>query len=254
MDSPLTSPRHAGKIAVVTGGSRGIGRAIALRLAAEGADVALADRSGDPEGPAVQDIRALGRRCVHFRCDLRQTSDIQSLAARVTEGLGPVSILVNNAGLTRDNLFLRLEDADWDAVLGVNLKGAFHCIKAFSRGMLKSRWGRVINVTSVVGQMGNKGQANYAASKAGLIGMTRSIALELAERGITVNAIAPGFIRSEMTEVLPEKVQADLLARIPLARLGEPEEVAGLASFLASDDARYITGQVIRVDGGMLMA
>lgn len=254
MDSPPAAARHAGRIAVVTGGSRGIGRAIALRLAAEGADVALADRSGDPEGSTVQEIRALGRRCHHFRCDLGQTGDIQALAARVADELGPASILVNNAGITRDNLFLRLEDADWDAVLGVNLKGAFHCIKAFSRGMLKSRWGRVINVTSVVGQMGNKGQANYAASKAGLIGMTRSIALELAERGITVNAIAPGFIRSEMTEVLPEKVQADLLARIPLARLGEPEEVAGLASFLASDDARYITGQVIRVDGGMLMA
>ena len=223
-------------------------------MAEEGADVALVDRSGDPDGPVVQAILALGRRCEHFRCDLGKAEEIQQLAAQVTERLGAVSILVNNAGVTRDNLFLRLEDADWDAVLGVNLKGAFHCIKAFSRGMLKSRWGRVINLTSVVGEMGNKGQSNYAASKAGLIGLTRSVALELAERGITVNAISPGFIRSAMTEVLPEKVQADLLARIPAARLGEPAEVAALASFLASDDARYITGQVIRVDGGMLMA
>lgn len=245
---------HSGRLAVVTGGSRGIGRAIALRLAQDGADIAISDRSGDPEGPVVQEIRALGRRCQHFRCDLGRPAEIQALASQVTEQMGPASILVNNAGLTRDNLFLRLEEDDWEQVLSVNLKGAFHCIKGFSRGMLKARWGRVINITSVVGEMGNKGQSNYAASKAGLIGLTHSIALELAERGITVNAVAPGFIRTEMTDVLPEKVQQDLLARIPVGRFGEGDDVAGVVSFLASEQARYVTGQVLRVDGGMLMA
>jgi 3-oxoacyl-[acyl-carrier protein] reductase len=167
--------------------------------------------------------------------------------------MGSVAILVNNAGVTRDNLFLRLKEEDWDAVLGINLKGAFHCIQAFSRGMLKARWGRIVNLTSVVGMMGNKGQANYAASKAGLCGLTWSVAKELAERGITVNAIAPGFITTEMTGVLPEAVQQDLHRRIPMGRLGQPEDVAGAVSFLASDLAAYITGQVLRVDGGMLM-
>jgi 3-oxoacyl-[acyl-carrier protein] reductase len=249
----MSAPSHQGRRALVTGGSRGIGRAVALRLAADGADLVLVDRTGDPEGPTVQEIRALGRDCRHYRCDVADPKQVQDLAARVTADLGGISILVNNAGITRDNLFLRLGEEEWDQVLGVNLKGAFHCIKSFSRSMLKERWGRIINMTSVVGIMGNKGQANYAASKAGLIGLTCSIAKELAERQITVNAVAPGFIVSEMTGVLPESVQQELLRQIPLGRIGQGEDVAGLVSFLASEDARYITGQVIRVDGGMLM-
>jgi 3-oxoacyl-[acyl-carrier protein] reductase len=247
------SPRHEGRLALVTGGSKGIGRAIAVALARDGADLVLVDRSGSPDSPAVEEIRALGVRCHHFRCDVSSAADVQTLAQNVTSEVGSVSILVNNAGLTRDNLFLRLDDEDWDAVLSVNLKGAFHCAKAFSRGMLKSRWGRIINITSVVGQMGNKGQSNYAASKAGLIGLTCSLARELAERSITVNAVAPGFVRTEMTAVLPENVQAELLRQIPAGRFAEPEDVGGAVSFLASEDARYITGQVLRVDGGMLM-
>ena len=244
---------HADKVALVTGGSRGIGRAVALRLARDGADIALVDRSGDPEGPTVQEIRALGRRCQHYRCDISDAAAVKELPARVGEGLGSVSILVNNAGLTRDNLFLRLDDEDWDAVLSVNLKGAFHCAKAFARPMLKVRWGRIVNVTSVVGQMGNKGQSNYAASKAGLIGLTYSLARELAERNVTVNAVAPGFITTDMTGELGDSVKSALLAQIPVGRFGEPEDVAGIISFLASDGAGYITGQVVRVDGGMLM-
>jgi 3-oxoacyl-[acyl-carrier protein] reductase len=247
------SPRHQGRLALVTGGSRGIGHAIAVSLARDGADLVLVDRSGTGDSPAVEEIRALGVRCHHFRCDIAKSAEVHALAQSVTSEVGPVSILVNNAGLTRDNLFLRLDDDDWDQVLAVNLKGAFHCAKAFSRGMLKSRWGRIINITSVVGQMGNKGQSNYAASKAGLIGLTCSLARELAERSITVNAVAPGFVRTEMTAVLSEAVQAELLRQIPVGRFGEPEDVGGAVSFLASDDARYVTGQVLRVDGGMLM-
>lgn len=244
---------HGGRVALVTGGSRGIGRAIALQLAEDGADLALVDRTGDPEGPTVLEARALGRKVKHFRCDVSDATAVQQLAARVNEELGPVTILVNNAGVTKDNLFLRLGEEDWDLVLGVNLKGAFHCIKSFSRGMLKERWGRIISITSVVGLMGNKGQANYAASKAGLVGLTYSVARELAERGITVNAVAPGYISTEMTGVLSESVQQELSKQIPLGRIGQPEEVAGIVSFLASPKAGYITGQVIRVDGGMLI-
>lgn len=244
---------HGGRIALVTGGSKGIGRAVALRLAADGADLVLTDRTGDPEGPTVREIREMGRRCIHYRCDISNADQVQEIAAKVAGEFGPVAILVNNAGITRDNLFLRLKDEDWDAVLGTNLKGAFNCAKSFARGMLKQRWGRIVNMTSVVGIMGNKGQTNYAASKAGLIGMTVSLARELAEKGITVNAVAPGFIETGMTGGLTEAIREGLTRQIPMGRIGRPEDVAGVVSFLSSDLAGYITGQTVRVDGGMLM-
>jgi 3-oxoacyl-[acyl-carrier protein] reductase len=243
----------SGRLALVTGGSRGIGRAVARGLAEKGADVILTDRSGDAAGAAVTEIRDLGRQCFHHKCDISDPADIQRLAEVVSKEHGWPSILVNNAGVTRDNLFLRLNEEDWDRVLDTNLKGAFFCIRHLTRGMLKERWGRIINVTSVVGQMGNKGQANYSASKAGLIGLTYSVARELAERGITVNAVAPGFIATDMTGVLGEEAQQQLKRQIPMGRIGQPEEVAGIISFLASPEAGYITGQVFRVDGGMLM-
>jgi 3-oxoacyl-[acyl-carrier protein] reductase len=252
-EGAASAGRPENPLALVTGGSRGIGRSVALALAAGGANIVLVDRTGDPEGPTVREIREMGRGCVHYRCDVSDPAQVQGLAETLSSKEGWPSILVNNAGITRDNLFLRLGPEDWDQVLGVNLKGAFYCVRWLTRGMLKQRWGRIINMTSVVGQMGNKGQANYAAAKAGLIGLTMSVARELAERGVTVNAVAPGYIATEMTGVLPENVQQDLLRQIPVGRIGRPEDVAGIVSFLASEEAAYITGQVIRVDGGMLM-
>ena len=241
------------RVALVTGASRGIGRAIALRLARDGRHVVLMSRSEAPLNDLKGSIEANGGAASVSPCDVGDPKALAGAVEGVGEKLGRLDILVNNAGITRDNLFLRLKEEDWDAVLGINLKGAFHCIQAFSRGMLKARWGRIVNVTSVVGMMGNKGQANYAAAKAGLCGLTWSVAKEVAERGITVNAIAPGFITTDMTGVLPEAVQQELQKMIPMGRIGEPDEVAGAVSFLASDLAGYITGQVLRIDGGMLM-
>jgi 3-oxoacyl-[acyl-carrier protein] reductase len=248
------SGRLEGRIALVTGGSRGIGRAISLRLAQEGADLVLVDRTGADDGPTVTEIRALGRRCHHLAASIADPEQVEAMAARVASEMGAVAILVNNAGITRDNLFLRMNVEDWDAVLGTNLRGAFLCTKVFARGMLKERWGRIINITSVVGLTGNKGQANYASAKAGMIGLTKSVAKEVAERGITVNAVAPGFIETEMTDALPEGVKQSLLERIPLRQLGRTEDVAHAVAFLASEEARYITGQVLAVDGGMSMS
>ena len=239
-----------GKVAMVTGSTRGIGRAIATALAGAGARVAVVGRA---QARADQAAAGIGSGAKGFACDVAQEDSVNAAVAAVEKALGGIDILVTNAGVTKDNVFLRLSDADWDTVLEANLKGAFRTIRAASRGMMKKRWGRIINVTSVVGLIGNKGQANYAASKAGLVGLTKTIARELASRGITVNAIAPGFIETDMTAGLTAEQRAALAQQIPLERLGTPEDVAAAALFLASDQAAYITGQVLVVDGGMVM-
>lgn len=243
-----------GRTALVTGGSRGIGRAIAVALAAEGADVALcyAGRE-DAAREAVEQCLAAGGKAAAFRADISREEDCQELFRAVEEQFGGVDILVNNAGVTRDGLLLRMKAEDFDRVLEVNLRGAFLCSRLAARGMLKNRWGRILFLSSVVGVHGNAGQANYAASKAGVIGLTKALAKELGSRGVTVNAIAPGFIDTDMTAGLPEGVREGLLGSIPLGRLGQPEEVARAAVFLAGPGGDYITGQVLAVDGGMGM-
>jgi 3-oxoacyl-[acyl-carrier protein] reductase len=240
----------AGKVAMVTGSTRGIGRAIAEALAAAGAKVAVIGRD---QARAEEAAAAIGNGAQGFACDVTKAEAVDAAVATIEKALGPIDILVNNAGVTKDNVFLRLQDADWDVVLEANLKGAFRTIRAASRGMMKKRWGRIINISSVVGLIGNKGQANYAASKAGLIGLTKSMARELASRGITVNAIAPGFIETDMTNALTPEQRDGLQKQIPMERLGKPEDVAQAVLFLASDGAGYITGQVLVVDGGMVM-
>jgi 3-oxoacyl-[acyl-carrier protein] reductase len=239
-----------GKVAMVTGSTRGIGRAIAKALAEAGAKVAVIGRDQARAEAAATDI---GHGARGFACDVTSAAAVDATVAAVEQALGAADILVNNAGVTKDNVFLRLSDPDWDAVLETNLKGAFRVIRAATRGMIKRRWGRIINVASVVGLVGNKGQANYAASKAGLIGMTKSVAKELASRNITVNAVAPGFIATDMTEALSAEQRSQLARQIPMERLGTPQDVAAAVLFLASDDASYITGQVIVIDGGMVM-
>ena len=244
--------RFAGKAAVVTGGGRGIGRAVALRLAQDGADVAVAVSRDVAAAEAVAaEIEALGRKSLAMRTDVSSTEEAAQLIEAVGERFGRVDFLINNAGVTRDTLLMRMDEADWDAVLDVNLKGAFNCTKAVLRRMLRQRSGRIINVTSVLGITGNAGQANYCASKAGLIGFTKATAKEVGSRGITVNALAPGFIETQMTSGLTEDVSKALLEKIPLGRLGQPEDIASAIAFLCSDEAAYITGQVIVVDGGM---
>ena len=239
-----------GKVAFVTGSTRGIGLAIARALHAAGAKVAIVGRE---EARAQAVAAELGERAAGLACDVAQAEQVEAAIAACEKALGPIDVLVNNARLTRDNILLRLTDADWDAVLDANLKGAFHTTKAVIKGMMKRRAGRIVNITSIVGLTGNKGQANYAASKAGLIGFTKSVAKEYASRGILANCIAPGFIETDMTSALPEAAKATLLEGIALGRLGRPEDVAGAVLFFASDLAGYITGQVLVVDGGLVI-
>ncbi len=243
----------ANQVAVVTGAGRGIGRAIALKFAAEGADVVCVSRTAENSGKVAAEVQALGRRAWAFGIDVANATAVNEAAAKILAEAGKVDILVNNAGVTRDTLLMRMSDEDWDVVLNTNLKGAFLFTKAFVRSFIKQRSGRIINISSVVGLMGNAGQCNYAASKAGLIGLTKSTARELAARGITVNAIAPGFIETDMTSVLKEETRETVLKGIPLASFGQPEDIAQAVLFLASPAARYITGQTLAVDGGMAM-
>ena len=245
----------SGRVALVTGASRGIGRAIALQLAACGADVAV-NYVSRPEGAeeSARAIEAVGRRSVVVEADVSEASAVTAMMKAVTDALGPPDILVNNAGITRDTLILRMSDDDWDAVLATDLRGAFLCTRACLRGMMKNRWGRIINVGSVIGTTGNAGQANYAAAKAGLAGLTKAVAREVGSRNITANLIAPGFIQTEITADLSADLVERVQAQIPLERLGRPEEVAPLVAFLAGEGGRYITGQIIHIDGGMVMS
>jgi 3-oxoacyl-[acyl-carrier protein] reductase len=241
------------QIAVVTGAGRGIGRAIALKFAAEGADVVCVSRTPENSEKVAAEIRALGRKAWAHAVDVADATAVNAAAEKILAECGRVDILVNNAGVTRDNLLMRMSEAEWDAVLNTNLKGAFLFTKAFSRALIKQRSGRIINVASVIGLIGNAGQSNYAASKAGLIGFTKSVARELASRGITANVLAPGFIETDMTSGLKEELRAGVLKQIPLGSFGQPDDIANAAVFLASPAARYITGQVLAVDGGMVM-
>jgi 3-oxoacyl-[acyl-carrier protein] reductase len=238
------------KVALVTGGGAGIGKAVALKLASAGIHCAIFDVQDATE--VVEKIKNLGVKSTYAKVDVTDYQAVISAVSEVSSSLGTINILVNNAGITRDNLLLRMRENEWDDVIKVNLKGVFNCTKAVIRGMMSYEWGRIISVSSIIGIMGNAGQANYAASKAGIIGFTKSIAREVASRNITANAIAPGFIKTEMTDKLPEAVKEDYLSKIPLGRLGEVEDVVNLVAFLAGDESSYITGQVIQVDGGLL--
>ncbi len=243
----------ANQIAVITGAGRGIGRAIALKFAQEGAEVVCVSRTAANSEKVAHEIRALGRQARAFAVDVSDAKAVATIGEKILAETSRVDILVNNAGVTRDGLLMRMSEEDWDTVLDTNLKGAFSFTKAFARSFIKQRSGRIINIASVIGLIGNAGQCNYAASKAGLIGLTKSTARELASRGITVNALAPGFIETDMTAALSEEIRTDLLKKIPLNSFGQAEDVANAALFLAGPAARYITGQVLTVDGGMVM-
>jgi 3-oxoacyl-[acyl-carrier protein] reductase len=246
--------RLEGKVALVTGASRGIGRAIALSLAEAGADVAV-NYAGSEQAAAdvVQTIESMGRQAIKIRANVGNAEEAEGMVKEVIERFGKLDILVNNAGITRDNLIMRMKEEEFDQVINTNLKGVYNCLKAVTRPMMKQRSGRIINISSVVGSLGNPGQANYVAAKAGVIGLTKAAAKELAPRGITVNAVSPGFIVTDMTDQLTDDQKQAILQQIPLGTLGQPENIAKTVSFLASDDAVYITGQNIHVDGGMYM-
>ena len=243
-----------GRVALVTGGGRGIGRAIAVRLAEGGARVAISYRSNDASARETAEmVRAAGAECEIFKGDVASQEDVETLMKGVGEAFGPVEILVNNAGMTRDNLLMRMKDAEFDEVIATNLKGTYLCTRAVLRGMVRGRWGRIVNISSVVALLGNAGQANYAASKAGMIGFTKSAAREVAGRGITANVVAPGYVETELTAGLPESIKEQILGQVPVGRFGEPGEIAEVVAFLAGDGAAYVTGQTIAVDGGMVM-
>jgi 3-oxoacyl-[acyl-carrier protein] reductase len=242
-----------GKVALVTGAAQGIGRAIALLLAQKGADIVVSDINLEKAEETAREIEAIGRRAMAIRADVSNTNDVEHMVEAILERFGQIDILVNNAGIARDKLLLRMTEEDWDAVLDINLKGTFNCTKTVIRHMSKQRSGRIVNIASVVGEMGNAGQANYSASKAGVIGFTKTIAREFASRGITVNAIAPGYIVTPMTDALPEKAKEELKRMIPMERLGQPEDVAQAVLFLVSEASGYITGQVLNVNGGIYM-
>jgi 3-oxoacyl-[acyl-carrier protein] reductase len=243
-----------GRVAIVTGGSRGIGRAVAVRLANEGADVAIFYRSNDEAAEATaEDARAAGARCEIFKGDIASPDEVGALVKGVNDTFGRIDILVNNAGLTRDNLMMRMKEEEFDEVISTNLKGTYLCTRAVLRPMIRARWGRIVSISSVVGLVGNAGQANYAASKAGIIGFTKSVAREVAQRGITANVVAPGYVETELTGSLPEEVKDQIRGQVPAGRFGEAGEIAEVVAFLAGDGAGYITGQTVAVDGGMTM-
>lgn len=243
-----------GKVAVVTGASRGIGRAIALSLAKEGAKIVVNYSGSEQKAMQVVDeINSMGTQAIAVQANVSDVESVTNLMDSAMKEFGSIDILVNNAGITRDNLIMRMKEDEWDDVINTNLKGVFLCTKAVSRQMMKQRAGRIINISSIVGVMGNAGQANYVAAKAGVIGLTKTTARELASRNILVNAIAPGFITTEMTDALPEDMKSAMLSQIPLSKLGQPEDIAKAVVFLASDDASYMTGQTLHIDGGMYM-
>ncbi len=241
------------KVALITGAARGIGKEIAIAFAKEGANLAICDVDAASIDQTVKELGNLGVRCEGFVNDVTNLSQTAEMVNKILDKFNKIDIVVNNAGITRDNLILRMNEEEWDKVISVNLKGTFNCIKAVSRSFLKQRFGKIINIASIIGIMGNAGQANYAASKAGIIGLTKAVAREFASRNINVNAIAPGFIETAMTAKLPKEVQEKMLSAIPLARFGKAQDVANLCIFLASEDSSYITGQTFIIDGGMLM-
>jgi 3-oxoacyl-[acyl-carrier protein] reductase len=243
-----------GKVALVTGASRGIGREIALELAREGASVAVNYAGSEAKAlDVVDEIKAMGRDAFAIQADVSNSDSVTDMAKETIERFGKIDILVNNAGITKDNLLMRMKESEWDDVININLKGVFLCTKAVTRQMMKQRSGRIINISSIVGVSGNPGQANYVAAKSGVIGLTKTTAKELSSRGITVNAVAPGFITTDMTDKLNEDVKTEMLKQIPLARFGEPKDIARTVIFLASEDSAYMTGQTLHVDGGMVM-
>jgi 3-oxoacyl-[acyl-carrier protein] reductase len=243
-----------GKVALVTGASRGIGRAIALELARQGAKVAVNYAGSEAKAnEVVEEIKNMGGEAFAIQADVSNAEAVDQMVKAVLERFERIDILVNNAGITRDNLLMRMKEEEWDDVININLKGVFNCTKAVTRPMMKQRYGRIVNIASIVGVSGNPGQANYVAAKAGVIGLTKTAARELASRNITVNAVAPGFITTDMTDRLSEELKEEMLKQIPLARFGEPEDIAKVVSFLVSDAASYVTGQTLHVDGGMVM-